>query len=97
LAQKIRSHPDYKKGMTIELLSCNTGKGKNSIGQQLANELNTTVRAPDQFLWYYSDGNLKPMGMKPDRTQDLNQPGKMRRFKPQKPHRRIGKCKKNRR
>ena len=95
LAQKIQSHPDYKKGMTVELLSCNTGKGANSIGQQLANELNTTVKAPNQFLWYYSNGNLKPMGMKPDRTQDLNQPGRMRRFTPQKPHRRMGTCNKN--
>ena len=95
LAQRIRSHPDYRKGMTIELLSCNTGTGSNSIGQQLANELNTTVKAPNQFLWYYSDGRLKPMGMKPDHSMDPSQPGIMRRFTPQKPHRRPSKCRTN--
>jgi hypothetical protein len=29
LAVMIKNHPKYKRGMTIELLSCNTGKGSN--------------------------------------------------------------------
>ena len=38
--------------MTVEILYCNIGKGANTLGQQLANELNTTVKAPNEYLWF---------------------------------------------
>ena len=44
--------------MTVEILSCNTGKGANPLEQQLANELNTTVKAPNEYLWFSSHGKI---------------------------------------
>ena len=58
-------------------------EGTNPLGQQLANELNTTVKAPNEFLWFSSNGRLTPMGMKADRSQDTSKPGTMRIFTPQ--------------
>ena len=83
LAARIKKNPNYKSGMTVEILSCNTGKGANPLGQQLANELNTTVKAPNEYLWFSSNGKLTPMGMKADRLQDTSKPGTMRSFTPQ--------------
>ena len=83
LAARIKKNPNYKSGMTVEILSCNTGKGANPLGQQLANELNTTVKAPNEYLWFSSNGKLTPMGMKADRSQDTSKPGTIRSFTPQ--------------
>jgi RHS repeat-associated protein len=47
LAELIKSDPQYKKGEPVKLIACNTGTGKNSFAQQLANILGTTVYAPD--------------------------------------------------
>ncbi|WP_075567228.1 hypothetical protein [Streptococcus timonensis] len=69
--------------MTVEILSCNTGKGANPLEQQLANELNTTVKAPNEYLWFSSHGKLTPMRMKAVRSQDTSKPVTMRSFTPQ--------------
>ena len=69
--------------MTVEILSCNTGKGANPLGQQLSNKLNTTVIAPNEYLWFSSNRKLTPMEMKADRSQDTSKPGTMRSFTPQ--------------
>ena len=47
LANEVRNHPKFKPGMSVRLLSCNTGKGNNSYAQQLADELGVRVYAPD--------------------------------------------------
>ncbi|WHH10448.1 RHS repeat-associated core domain-containing protein [Escherichia coli] len=49
LANEVRNHPKFKPGMSVRLLSCNTGKGNNSFAQQLADELGVRVYAPDQY------------------------------------------------
>ena len=36
-------------------------EGTNPLGQQLANELNTTVKAPNEFLWLSSNGKSTPL------------------------------------
>ena len=82
LAKKIKSNPKYSACMPVDLLSCNTGKGANSYAQKLANELGATVTAPDNYLWYYSDGRTVPAGMNKDRTINLSDKGKMNDFKP---------------
>ena len=81
----LRSRAQYPRhaDMTVEILSYNTGKGANPLEQQLANELNTTVKAPNEYLWFSSNGKLTPMGMKADRSQDTSKPGTMRIFIPQ--------------
>ncbi|AVS66238.1 sugar-binding protein [Paracidovorax avenae] len=88
LASRIKKDPKYKEGMPVELLSCNTGKDKNGYAQQLANELKSSeVRAPDQYMWYDSNGNTVPMGLKMEggkMVKDTAAPGKMNVFKPQK-------------
>ena len=33
-------------------------EGANPLGQQLANELNTTVKAPNEYLWFSSNVKL---------------------------------------
>ena len=79
---RLRSRAQYPRhaDMTVEILSCNTGKGANPLEQQLANELNTTVKAPNEYLWFSSNRKLTPMGMKADRSQDTSKPDTMRIF-----------------
>ncbi|AVS78866.1 sugar-binding protein, partial [Paracidovorax avenae] len=88
LASRIKKDPKYKEGMPVELLSCNTGKDKDGYAQQLANELKSSeVRAPDQYMWYDSNGNTVPMGLKMEggkMVKDTTAPGKMNVFKPKK-------------
>ncbi len=48
--------------MPVVLFSCETGKGKNSFAQKLANELDATVIAPDEIIWIWPDGNYAIMG-----------------------------------
>jgi hypothetical protein len=84
LADLIKADKKYRPGMPVDLLSCNTGKGASPYAQSLANELNAPVNAPDQFLWYYTDGRLVPMGMLPNGKMDLSSPGKMNTFNPSK-------------
>ena len=64
-------------------MRCINKLSDDPIGQQLANELNTTVKAPNEFLWFSSNGRLTPMGMKADRSQDTSKLGTMRIFTPQ--------------
>jgi len=82
MARRIQSHPCYKKGQTVVLMSCNTGAGDDSYAQHLARELDAPVRAPDQFLWIWPSGATKPAGMKSDRTMDTSAPGRWREFNP---------------
>jgi len=82
LADKIKSGPKYKSGQSVELLSCNTRTGNNLDAQQVANELGAKVSAPNQYMWYGSDGGLTPMGMTPAGKMDMSAPGKMIDFYP---------------
>lgn len=50
LATIIKSQKAYKKGNSVVLFSCNTGKDKNGIAQLLANELDDIVHAPDDYI-----------------------------------------------
>ena len=90
LAKLIKANPKYKTGMDVALLSCETGQGKDSFAQKLADELGSgTVSAPIELLWYYSDGTLKSMGSKPGTLadtiiQDPTKPGKILIFTPVK-------------
>jgi RHS repeat-associated protein len=60
LATLIRSSRNFQPGMTIRLMSCNTGAypgpGGVRFAEQLAYELCETVEAADNFCWFYSDG-----------------------------------------
>ncbi|EFW6956800.1 RHS repeat protein [Shigella boydii] len=89
LANEVRNHPKFKHGMSVRLLSCNTGKGNNSYAQQLADELGVRVYAPDQYDWYYSNGKVEPWGGFYDANNqlqmDTNQPGHEFTFKRRKP------------
>lgn len=69
--------------MPVYLLSCNTGQGTDSYAQSLSNNLKTTVKAPDEILWYYSDGRVVPMGATADGKPDPTRPGSVRTFTPQ--------------
>ncbi|KEJ75848.1 RHS repeat domain-containing protein, partial [Escherichia coli] len=89
LANEVRNHPKFKPGMSVRLLSCNTGKGNNSYAQQLADELGVRVYAPDQYDWYYSNGKVEPWGGFYDANNqlqmDTNQPGHEFTFKRRRP------------
>jgi filamentous hemagglutinin len=56
-AQLIAANPQFA-GQNIRLLSCSTGASPTGFAQQLANELNVTVRAPTDTLWAYGNGSL---------------------------------------
>ncbi|ENK6898861.1 RHS repeat protein, partial [Escherichia albertii] len=94
LASDIRANPKYHEGMPVVLFSCETGKGKNSFAQQLANELDVTVIAPDEIIWIWPDGNYDIMGQTARITiggkdngafelvPDEKQPGDFHKFTP---------------
>jgi hypothetical protein len=89
LASEIKKDSNYT-GQSVTLFSCNTGSLDNGFAQQLADELNTTVFAPDNLLWYYSDGRKPviapyknpeyPNNSPPD--MDKQKQGQMRKFVP---------------
>jgi hypothetical protein len=55
LAKLIKNQKDYDGG-GIRLLSCSTGKGPNSLAQNLANKMGVPVEAPDELLWVWPRG-----------------------------------------
>ena len=78
LAQIIRQRKDYKPGMTVRLLSCDTGKTDNTgdcVAQIVANELGVIVEAPTDILYVARDGTFT--------IGDRNE-GKMATFYPRK-------------
>ena len=91
LATRIKNHENYKKGMTVVLWACNTGKQGNNYSsdcyaQQLADELGEDVKvlAPDNYYFI----STSPKGtnfignQKADGTPDLNSPqGYLRTFR----------------
>ncbi|MEU1982973.1 glycohydrolase toxin TNT-related protein [Nocardia sp. NPDC019395] len=58
LANIISHRPDYQPGMPVRLLSCNTGHLDGNVAVQLAQSLNTTVVAPDGYLYINSSGTM---------------------------------------
>ena len=67
LAGLIKDNPNYEKGDTIRLLSCNAGgktKGYDNYAQRLADVMvhGTKVYGPTEFCWYSSDGSIEIAG-----------------------------------
>jgi RHS repeat-associated protein len=58
LAAQIMAHPKFSDAQQLQLASCNTGKGAASIAQQLANETGKPVTAPNNFLFFRSNGSF---------------------------------------
>ncbi len=50
LAELIWSHPGYRAGMKIRLLSCSTGEQSNGFAQRMANLMKVEVEAPEWRL-----------------------------------------------
>jgi hypothetical protein len=90
LAEIIKKHPKYKPGMTVRLLSCNTGvspgERKVSYAQQLADALGAKVEAPNNFLWYFSNGAtlVAPRKWSNPKTPNYNKLGVLYYFEPRK-------------
>lgn len=53
MAGRIRNNPKYREGMPVQVYACYAGKGSDCFGQQLANELRSTV--------YASNGRMRPI------------------------------------
>lgn len=83
LANVIRHDPNYS-GQNIRLLSCNTGKapddGSYCVAEDLANALGVIVKAPDDLLYFKSDGSWY---VGPFQKTELTEfsPNQRRRFK----------------
>jgi hypothetical protein len=58
LAKWIRNDTRYVRNMTVYLLACDTGKGKYSFAQELADVLQTEVYAPTERLWIHRNGTF---------------------------------------
>jgi hypothetical protein len=58
LARWIRNDTRYVRNMTVYLLACDTGKGKYSFAQELADVLQTEVYAPTDRLWIHRNGTF---------------------------------------
>ncbi|HBT82649.1 MAG TPA: hypothetical protein DEB35_04180 [Desulfuromonas sp.] len=84
LANQINNDP-ASKGKDIQLMSCNIGVGQGSYAQQLADKSGRTVIAPDNYVWYYSNGNTvvaPPLGGNLSNGPDLTKAGSWNTFKP---------------
>jgi RHS repeat-associated protein len=84
LASQINANASAN-GKTVKLMSCNTGNGDDSFAQKLANILGKTVIAPNNFVWYYSDGSTvvaPPVGGNLDNGPDLQNQGSWISFQP---------------
>ena len=91
LATRIKNNVNYKKGMTVVLWACNTGKQGNNYSsdcyaQQLADELGEDVKvlAPDSYYFISTSPNGTNFigNQKADGTPDLNSPqGYLRTFR----------------
>jgi hypothetical protein len=88
LAKLIKEDKNYSTGMTIVLISCNTGaippKVADRFAQQLADEMGegSEVIAPDGFFGVSIDGNTHvylPDSNDPSKP-DLNTKGSMKKF-----------------
>ena len=81
LAKKIKKEAEtWKPGTKITLNACNTGKGDNSIAQQLSKILHTTVVAPDQPTWTAGPLDLGAWGKTESGGMDITQPGHWNTF-----------------
>jgi RHS repeat-associated protein len=57
MARDIQNSPNYRRGQSIMLFACNTGRrGENSFGQKLADETGEEVYAPTDKLLRSADG-----------------------------------------
>lgn len=87
-ASLIARQPNYKKGQPIRLLSCNTGKDPAGFAQNLANKLNATVYAPNDYLWSWSGGHYQVAAAQQKKSPagglliDPSKPGKFVKFVP---------------
>lgn len=63
LAKKIIDSGKLQPGMPVWLKACNTGSDKNGFAQKLSNALNSTVLAPNNYVWFDGNGSLGPAGM----------------------------------
>ena len=82
IARKIKESGLYKDGMPIELRSCNTGQGDNSIASQVAKYLKTNVKAPDSWYYFDLDGSVGPVHLNTLGRPDRKDPGQMLDFTP---------------
>lgn len=82
LVKLLKRNKNYKKGMSIRLLSCNTGKDPYGFAQNLANKLNVKVIAPSSYYWAYPNGMHLSADMKENGQIDRSRPGKMITFYP---------------
>jgi hypothetical protein len=80
LAQQIQG-AGWQQGQTVKLMSCNTGKGQ--YAQELANTLGTTVQAPNNFVWYWPNGNTAVAPFGQDGQPDMGNQGGYTDFFPQ--------------
>lgn len=81
VAEIIRNRKDYDGTKDIRLLSCKTGKADKDgdcFAQRLADELGTTIYAPDDKIWVWPNGSYT-IGEEPDRNT-----GRMIKFTPRK-------------
>jgi hypothetical protein len=90
LATRITSDSRYKAGMTVYLACCETGKGRRSFAQQLADTLGTEVVAPTEKLWPLQNGTFivaterryGAFGAGATESADTDRLGTMKTFKP---------------
>ncbi len=87
-AKLIVRQAGYKKGRPIRLLSCNTGADPIGFAQNLANKLNVTVYAPNDYLWSWYGGRYKVASALPRKepgeglAMDSSKPGEFVKFVP---------------
>jgi hypothetical protein len=86
LAALIRADPLYVSRSSVQLLSCNTGSGASPFAQQLSNALGKPVSAPNNFVWFYSNGTtVVAPGLNGQLVNpNLNAPGNWSTFTPRR-------------
>lgn len=68
LADIIRALEEFKGAKKIQLLSCEVGRGEDSLAQRLADELEMPVEAPNKFIFI----DPLPASVNPENEFDLS-------------------------
>ena len=58
LWDKIRTSPQWKPGMKVELVGCRAGKGPGSFAEKLATDFAGDVLASDEFIHPHASGEI---------------------------------------
>jgi RHS repeat-associated protein len=89
VAELIKSAGNWKPGMPIWIKACNTGDPEGTFAQTLADALDTTVFAPDEYVWFGKYGSIGPLGKKGDDKKPQMDTSNLGSYRPYQPRKKL--------